>query len=106
MAKNFHVRFEVKDEDTLRKLPIQDLDMGCTGGVEQRDDGTLVLHAITSEVVLKKCRQVRGVKVEVLADLAKAAAKMKKQVGKGNRFTGEDRVPRGRGRKVRDEEER
>jgi hypothetical protein len=103
--KVFHVRIQAQDKEALRNLPIAEMDRGCTGGVRTRNDGTLVLEALLKESALKKIKD-RRLKVEVLADVAEDAKKKQKQVGRGNRFKGENWIPRGLGKKVPSGEKR
>lgn len=103
--KIFRVRIQAKDSEALQALPITEMDTTCMGGVRTLEDGTLEFDALVSEALLKKVR-ARRAKVEVLADLAEEAKKKHKQVGRGNRFEGDDWIPRGSGRKVREEEQR
>lgn len=103
--KMFRVRIKAKDAEALRALPIAEMDTTCMGGVRALEDGTVEFDALADEAVLKKIR-ARRAKVEVLADLAEEAKKKHKQVGRGNRFEGDDWIPRGPGRKVREEGQR
>jgi hypothetical protein len=43
-----------------------------------------------------------GLTIEVIRDETAAIRAAQEQVGKGNRFKGENRVPRGLGRKIKD----
>ena len=99
-AKTFHVRIHAQDREALAKLPIARMDRGCTGGVREQADGTLILEALVADAVLKEIKGPR-IKVEVLADLTAEEKKKQRQVGRGNRFEGEDWIPRGLGKKVR-----
>ena len=99
--KTLHVRIQARNEEALRELPISQMDRGCMGGVQTLPDGSMVLEAFVQEAVLKKIKD-RRVKVQVLADVAEEGKKKQKQVGRGNRFTGENWIPRGLGKKVRD----
>jgi hypothetical protein len=99
--KTLHVRIEVADLDALRSLPLEGIDVGCMGGVQTTESGALAFHALASEAVVKR---IGGdAKVEVLADMSKVGSERQKEVGKGNRFHGPTRVPRGLGKKVRGE---
>jgi hypothetical protein len=103
--KTFHVRIQADSREALGSLPIAEMDRGCTGGIRTRPDGKVVVEALVKESVLKRIKH-RQLKVEVVADVAEEGRKKQRQVGKGNRFTGENRIPRGLGKKVREERDR
>jgi hypothetical protein len=75
------------------------------GGFRTQQDGSVLFDALVSESVLEKFKDRRAM-VEVLADTAVEFKKKQAQVGRGNRFEGDDWIPRGRGRKVRQEDAR
>ncbi len=97
--KRFHVRIEAGDAESLQTLPMDQLDTVCMGGRELRADGTIVFEALVPEPVLKDIGD--RVNVEVLADMTKEGRERQKEVGRGNRFKGDDWIPRGLGKKVR-----
>jgi hypothetical protein len=103
--KMYRVRIRASELESLHKLPLGEIDIGCMGGFRKQDDGTYALEAVVPEGVLEKVKD-RPVAVEIVADLdheAEQARQMKdRQVGEGNRFTGEQRIPRGLGKKVRE----
>ncbi len=103
--KMFRVRIQAKDEKALQALPVGEMDTTCMGGIRILEDGTLEFDALVYESMLKTIKD-RGAKVEVVADMARVGAKMKKQVGRGNRFVDDNWIPRGLGRKVQDEASR
>jgi hypothetical protein len=96
-----HVRIQADNRQALAGLPMAEMDRGCTGGIRTRPDGKLVVEAIVKESVLRGIKD-RRLKVEVLADVAEEGKKKQRQVGRGNRFRGENTVPRGLGKKVRE----
>jgi hypothetical protein len=81
------------------------MDIGCMGGFRKQDDGTYSLEAVVPESVLEKVKD-RPVTVEIVSDLDQEAEQARQtkdpQVGEGNRFKEENRVPRGLGKKVRE----
>jgi hypothetical protein len=103
--KKYRVRFQAPELRSLHELPLNEMDIGCMGGFRKQDDGSYALEAVVSESVLKKVKD-RPVKVEIVSDLdqeAERARQMKdRQVGEGNRFTGENWIPKGLGKKVRE----
>lgn len=103
--KTLHVRIQADNVQALDRLPVTEMDRGCTGGIQTRPDGKVVVEAIVKESVLKKIKD-RQLKVEVLADVAEEGKKRQREVGRGNRFTGENRVPRGLGKKIREDRSR
>lgn len=96
------VRIVASGREALRELPAVAMDTGCTGGVRARPDGTFMLEAYVREPLLAELRRL-GCKVEILADAADELRRKQKQVGKGNRFSGADWIPRGVGKKIREE---
>lgn len=104
--KKYRVRFRASELEALHELPLKDIDMGCMGGFRKQDDGSYALEAVVSETVLEKVKEKRRVRVEVVADLDEEAERAKqikdRQVGEGNRYKGENRIPRGLGKKVRE----
>jgi hypothetical protein len=76
------------------------LDLSC-GGAKRGKDGTVItVEAFVPEEQVDRLRKY-GVKVDVLDDATATARERQKEVGKGNRFLGENKVPRGLGRKVK-----
>jgi hypothetical protein len=106
--KKYRVRFRASELETLHELPIREMDIGCMGGFRKEKDGSYALEAVVSERVLEKVKERRPVRVEIISDLDEEAERAKQikdpQVGQGNRYTGKDRIPRGLGKKVRDED--
>ena len=104
--KKYRVRFRASELEALHELPLKEIDMGCMGGFRKQDDGSYALEAVVSETVMEKVRDRQRVRVEVLADLDEEVERAKqlkdRQVGEGNRYTGENRIPKGLGRKVRE----
>jgi hypothetical protein len=102
--KIVHVRIYAKDAKALKALPMAQMDMGCMGGIKRQEDGGLAFEALIPESVMNmKTVKDKRIKLEVLADALEESRERQKQVGKGNRFTGENWIPRGLGKKIREE---
>jgi hypothetical protein len=81
----------------LREQPI---DTGCAGPRIDRS-GTIRVDAYVPEDQIDRLRR-DGITIEIVRDETAAIRAAQEQVGKGNRFEGDNRVPRGLGRKIRD----
>jgi hypothetical protein len=81
----------------LREHP---LDMGCAGPRMDRT-GTVRTDAYVPEDQIERLKR-DGLTIEILRDETAAIKAAQEQMGKGNRFEGENRVPRGLGRKIKD----
>lgn len=69
---------------------------------KRREDGAVTVQALVSEDRVGRLKEY-GVTIGVLDRDAGATGRARqKQVGKGNRFEGKNRVPRGLGRKVKE----
>jgi hypothetical protein len=105
--KKYRVRFRASALEALHELPLNEMDIGCMGGFRKQEDGSYALEAVASETVLEKVRERRPVRIEILSDLDEEVERARQikepQVGKGNRYTGENRIPRGLGKKVRED---
>lgn len=99
--KVLRVRIRATDVDALKTLPLAQMDRGCMGGVKRHPDGGVVLEALVAESLIETVTDKR-LDLEVLGDSLAESRSRQRQVGKGNRFTGEDWIPRGRGKKVRE----
>jgi len=108
--KKYRVRFRASKLEALHELPLKEMDIGCMGGFRKQDDGSYALEGVVSEPVLEKLKDRPGVRTEILADLdeeIERASQIKdRQVGEGNRYKGENRIPRGLGKKVREGDRR
>lgn len=99
--KILRILLVAKDAETLRVLlEEQRLDLSC-GGPRQQESGTVTVEAYLPEPQVERLGQYGGVKVEILDDASATARERQKEVGRGNRFEGENRVPRGLGRKLK-----
>jgi hypothetical protein len=76
------------------------LDLSC-GGPKPLEGGAVSVEAYVPEDQVERLR-APGVKVDILGDASAVARARQKEVGGGNRYVGEDAVPRGLGRKVRE----
>jgi|ERR1041384_4855249 hypothetical protein len=99
-ARVMRILITTKDPEVLRALLREGpLDMGCAGPRIDRD-GTIRTDAYVTEDRIERLRR-DGLTIEVLRDETAAIKAAQEQVGKGNRFEGENRVPRGLGRKTK-----
>jgi hypothetical protein len=73
------------------------LDLGG-GGPRRLPDGTMGMEAYTSEEVLDKLK-LAGAVFDIMEDATKVGKERQKEVGRGDRFAGGKKVPRGLGRK-------
>ena len=81
----------------LRAHPI---DTGCAGP-RMDATGLIKVDAYVPEDEIDQLRR-DGLTIEIVRDETAAIRAAQEQVGKGNRFAGENRLPRGLGRKIRD----
>jgi hypothetical protein len=89
-----------RDAETLRALLREHpLDLSC-GGPKQHEGGAVSVEAYVPENQVDRLRQ-HGMKIDILDDASATARARQAEVGQGNRFAGENRVPRGLGRKVK-----
>jgi hypothetical protein len=100
--KILHVRIHAENAEALKALPLAQMDRGCMGGYRRQDDGSVIFEALVPESVIKTMKDKRT-RVEVVADALEQSRERQKEVGKGNRFTGENWIPRGLGKKIREE---
>jgi hypothetical protein len=98
--KIMRILIVAKDAQTLRVLlEEQRLDLACAGP-QQQEGGAVSVEAYVPEPQMERLAQY-GAKVEVLDDASATARERQKEVGRGNRFEGKNRVPRGLGRKLK-----
>lgn len=98
--KVLRILITAKDESAMRKLLLEkQLDLSC-GGPKRLESGAIVVEAYVSEQEVERLKKY-GVKIDVLGDESEALRARQKEVGKGNRFQGKERVPKGLGRKVK-----
>lgn len=98
--KILHILITARDAEAMRALLREHpLDVAC-GGPQRRADGTIAVEAYVPEDETDRL-QKRGVEIQVLDDATATGRARQKEVGKGNRFAGDQRVPRGLGRKVK-----
>jgi len=89
---------QVPNQKTLTKM-VQEyrLDIGG-GGPRRLPDGSLRTQAYVPEELLVKIRKAGGT-IEVMEDATQVGRERQKEVGRGDRFKGGKKVPRGLGRK-------
>jgi hypothetical protein len=66
-----------------------------------RKDEIATVEVFVPEALLARVRE-RGLKVQVLYDASARGRERQKEVGKGNRFEGKNRVPKGLGVKTKE----
>ena len=99
--KILRILITAKDADALLALLREnELDLSC-GGPKQLESGAVSVEAYVPEEQVNKLKKY-GVKIDILDDASATALKRHKEVGHGNRFQGENRVPRGLGRKMKE----
>lgn len=76
------------------------LDMSC-GGPRKDRSGIVRVEAYVPEDRIERLKR-DGVTIDIIEDATAAVRARQQEVGKGNRFEGENRVPRGLGRKIKD----
>ena len=102
-GKMLLVRITARDARTMRALLAErTLDISC-GGAQSLAGGGVTLNAEVEASAIEGLRQY-GLDVDVLYDVEARARKVAKDIGKGNRFLGKDRYPRGLGRLVKKED--
>lgn len=98
-SKILMVRVTARDARTMRALLGEHpLDVSC-GGPQAMADGSVVANAQIEAGAIDRLRRP-GIGIEVLYDVEGRARRLAKQIGKGNRFLGNVRYPRGLGRLV------
>jgi hypothetical protein len=81
----------------LREHPLDT----CCSGPRRDKSGIIRTDAYVPEDQIERLKR-DGLTIEVIRDETAAIRAAQEQVGKGNRFKGENRVPRGLGRKIKD----
>lgn len=94
------VRITASDAGAIRAL-LGDypLDVSC-GGPQPMAGGGVVLNAQIEAGAIGRLRRP-GIQIEVLYDVQARSRRLAKEIGKGNRFLGKDRYPKGLGRLVK-----
>jgi hypothetical protein len=100
--KILRVLITVANHETLYRLRAE-LRLDLLGGApKELEGGALSVQALVPDDQVKRLKEY-GAKVDVLdADAVATGRAKQKYFGKGNRFEGKDRVPRGLGRKIRE----
>jgi hypothetical protein len=100
-SRVMRILITARDHATLTALlREQPIDTGCAGPRADRT-GTIKVDAYVPEDQIDRLRR-DGIAIEIVRDETAAIRAAQEQVGKGNRFEGDNRVPRGLGRKIRD----
>ena len=101
MPKVMRILITTRDADVLtgllREHPI---DMAC-GGPRRNREGAVTVEAYVPEAKIERLKR-DGLTIDIIEDWTAATIARQQEVGKGNRFEGENRVPRGLGRKVKE----
>jgi hypothetical protein len=87
---------DVKDFPNLAR--IGQLDWGGRGPRRQKD-GQIIGEAYVTPQQLAALKKIKGCKLEVIEDAIEVGKKRQREVGKGDRFEGGKKAPRGIGRK-------
>jgi hypothetical protein len=98
-SKNYRILVDVSPHETTRNLGAFRLDHCCMPQAAADETGTRRLHAYASGSTVTALRH-SGRRVEVLADADAEGKRLQKFVGKGDRFGGGRRGPRGVGKLV------
>ena len=103
--KILRILITAKDKQTLSALLRENpLDLSC-GGPRRAAGGAITAEAYVPAERVDRLRTY-AVKIDILDDASATARARQQEVGQGNRFEGENRVPRGVGRKVKKEDGR
>ncbi len=95
--KLFMVIISVPNKQTLTNvLQEYHVDIGCTGGIRQQDDGRFVVQGYVPSSTMEQLRKL-NIEIEVLGDAVSSGQKRQKEVGKGNRFADLKEIPSGFG---------
>src|SRR4051794_30766213 len=94
------IRVTAPDAATLHRVVAEsELDAAC-GGAKRDERGVASIDAYAARDQIARL-EAQGVTVEVLdADALATARARQREVGQGNRFEGQNRVPRGLGKKI------
>lgn len=100
--KILKVVISVPNKETLTNvLQEHHVDIGCTEGILQQDDGRFVVQGYVPSTTMKQL-QKPDIKIKVLGDAVSSSQERQKEVGKGNRFADLRKVPRGFGIKEKE----
>lgn len=96
--KILRIALRAPDRETLAKLVKEHrLDVGG-GGPRRQPDGTLSMEAYVPQELLERLKKRKAV-FEIIEDATEVGKQRQKEVGKGDRFEGGKKVPRGLGKK-------
>jgi hypothetical protein len=100
-SKTLRVLITARDDRALAAL-LADHRLDTLGTPQRQEGGAVTVQALVSADRVDRLKEP-GVTIGVLDRDAGATGRARqKQVGKGNRFTGKNSVPRGLGRKVKE----
>lgn len=92
------IALRVPDREALEKLVKEhQLDIGG-GGPRRLPDGTVIMEAYVPHELLDRLKRSK-VSFEIIEDATEVGRQRQKEVGKGDRFEGGKKVPRGLGKK-------
>jgi hypothetical protein len=93
-----HILITASDLETLSAL-LREHRLDTEGGA-QDEKGGVHIEAFVPEKLIDRLK-VKGISIEVLENASETLRARQKEVGKGNRFEGENRVPQGLGRSIK-----
>jgi hypothetical protein len=92
------IALRAPDRETLAKLVKEHrLDIGG-GGPRRLPDGVVTMDAYVPQELLEKLKKSKAT-FEIIEDLTEVGKQRRKEVGKGDRFEGGKKAPRGLGKK-------
>ena len=95
--KIFKVIISVPNKKTLTDvLQEHHVDIGCTGGIRQQEDGKFVVQGYVPSATVEQLRKT-DIEIKVLGDAVSSGQKRQKEVGKENRFAHLKEIPSGFG---------
>ena len=94
-----HVCARVTGPDPEIRRFLSDFPMEPSQATREAD--AVVIEVVVPEALVATMRE-RGLKVQVLYDASARGRERQQEVGKGNRFEGKDRVPKGLGVKTKE----
>jgi hypothetical protein len=96
--KILRIALRAPDREALEKLVKEhQLDIGG-GGAKRLPDGTISMEAYVPQELLDRLKRSKA-SFEIIEDATEVGRQRQKEVGKGDRFEGGKKVPRGLGKK-------
>jgi hypothetical protein len=97
-AHVYRVRISAKSKSALIDLlKSEPLDLNC-GSPKTAPDGTITIEALVTDDVKKRLEK-HPVQIEVVEDATETGRQRQAEVGKGDRFEGGKKPPRGTGKR-------